>query len=181
MYKSKTQSAFPGRRFTLAVLFLLIAFGSQSQTSWIKEIAWKNLMDGLQYTELDTPEKSVVGDSKISILKVDSRKFDFDFLTASERGHHARTAPEWAQEFDKNIIINAGMYKYNKTQSNKGFMKNYNHLNNPVKSTYFNALLAMHPKDKKKPPFEIGGGRKNTGSTGNRFPPCLAGLTSFET
>jgi hypothetical protein len=34
-------------------------------------------------------------------------------------------------------------------------MKNYNHLNNPVKSTYFNAMLAMHPKDQSKPPFEI--------------------------
>jgi hypothetical protein len=34
-------------------------------------------------------------------------------------------------------------------------MKNYNHLNNPVKSTYYNAMLAMHPKDKQKPPFEI--------------------------
>jgi len=92
MYKSKPKGALPGRRFSLVVLFLLIAFNSQSQTNWIREIAWKNLMDGLQYVELETPEKSVVGDSKISILKVDSRKFDFDFLTASERGHHARTA-----------------------------------------------------------------------------------------
>jgi hypothetical protein len=104
---------------------------------------------------LGTPEKSVVGDSKISILKVDAQKFDFEFLTASEHGNLPRTAPEWGQEFDKNIIVNAGMYRYNKTQSNKGYMKNYNHLNNPVKNNYYNALLAMHPKDPKKPPFEI--------------------------
>jgi hypothetical protein len=155
MYKPKLNTALPGRSIFIAVLFLLIAFNSNSQTNWIREISWKDLMDGLQYTELETPEKSVVSDSRISILKVDSRKFDFEFLTASERGHHARTAPEWAKEFNKNIIINAGMYKYNKTQSNKGYMKNYNHLNNPAKSTYFNALLAMHPKDTKKPPFEI--------------------------
>lgn len=155
MYNSKPKGILPERSILLAVLLLLIGINGMSQTNWIKEIAWKNLMDGLQYVELETPEKSVVGDSRISILKVDSRKFDFDFLTASERGHHARTAPEWAQEFDKNIIINAGMYKYNKAQSNKGYMKNYNHLNNPVKSTYFNAILAMHPKDTKKPPFEI--------------------------
>jgi hypothetical protein len=155
MYKPKQNRTLLGSRIFVAILFSLIAFKSNAQTDWIREIAWKNLTDGLQYTELETPEKSVVGDSRISILKVDSRKFDFEFLTASERGHHARTAPEWAQEFNKNIIINAGMYKYNKTQSNKGYMKNYNHLNNPSKSSYFNAMLAMHPKDTKKPPFEI--------------------------
>lgn len=112
-------------------------------------------MDGLQYAELDAPEKSVVNNSKLTILKIEAAKFDFEFLTASERGKHPRTAPDWAGEFDKNLIINAGMYKYNKSQSNKGYMKNYNHLNNPVKSTYYNAMLAMHPKDKLKAPFEI--------------------------
>ena len=118
MYKPKQNRTLLGSRIFVAILFSLIAFKSNAQTDWIREIAWKNLTDGLQYTELETPEKSVVGDSRISILKVDSHKFDFEFLTASERGHHARTAPEWAQEFNKNIIINAGMYKYNKTQSN---------------------------------------------------------------
>lgn len=144
-----------GGFFLLMILFLLTAVSSKAQTRWISEIPWTSLMDGLQYAELDAPEKSVVNDSKLTILKLDARKFDFEFLTASERGKPPRTAPDWASEFDKNIIINAGMYKYNKTQSNKGFMKNYNHLNNPVKTTYYNAMLAMHPKDKLKPPFEI--------------------------
>ena len=34
-------------------------------------------------------------------------------------------------------------------------MKNYNHLNNPKKTTNNNAMLAMHPKNEKKLPFEI--------------------------
>ncbi len=137
------------------LLLLLISFGTTAQTTWLQDIPWKNLMDGLQYAELDAPDKAVVNDSKLTLLKIDSRQFDFEFLLASERGHKARTAPDWATEFDKNIIINAGMYSYNRTQSNKGYMKNFNHLNNPKKSSYFNAMLAMHPKDEKKPPFEI--------------------------
>ncbi len=134
---------------------VLINSGVKAQNSSITEIPWKMLMDGMQFAELDAPEKSVVNDSKLSILKVDVRKFDFEFLTASEHGKTMRTAPEWAGEFKQNVIINAGMYKFNKIHSNKGYMKNYNHLNNPVKSTYFNAMLAMHPKDQSKPPFEI--------------------------
>jgi hypothetical protein len=137
------------------VLFFLTTFGVKAQSSWIKEIPWTNLTDGLQYAELDAPEKSVVNDSKLTILKVDTRKFDFEFLTASEHGKQMRTAEEWGKEFNMNIIINAGMYSYNQTHSNKGYMKNYNHLNNPNKSAYFNAMLAMHPKDPKKPAFDI--------------------------
>lgn len=138
----------------LFLLFFFTSIGARSQ-NWINTIPWVTLSDGLQYVELDAPEKSVVNDSKLTILKVDARKFDFEFLTASEHGKRLRTAEEWAMEFDKNIIINAGMYSYNKLHSNKGYMKNYNHLNNPEKSNYYNAILAMHPKDKKKPPFEI--------------------------
>jgi hypothetical protein len=155
MFKAKPIYRQSGKITFLSLLFLLILIDGKAQTAWGGEIPWKNLMDGLQLAEMETPEKSVVGDSKISILKVDAQKFDFEFLTASEHKNQARTAPEWAQEFDQNIIVNAGMYKYNKAQSNKGYMKNYNHLNNPVKNNYYNALLAMHPKDPKKPPFEI--------------------------
>jgi len=155
MFKAKHIYRHTGKITFLTLLFFLLLIDGKAQTIWGGEIPWNNLMEGLQLAEMETPEKSVVGDSKISILKVDAQKFDFEFLTASEHQNQARTAPEWAQEFGQNIIINAGMYKYDKTQSNKGYMKNYKHLNNPVKNDYYNALLAMHPKDPKKPPFEI--------------------------
>jgi hypothetical protein len=156
MYKSRQAKYFSGRiPLLFFMLFFLISFSVKAQSNWINEIPWTDMMDGLQIAELDAPQKSVVNDSKLTILKVDVRKFDFEFLTASEHGKHPRTADEWAKEFDMNIIFNAGMYSYNKTQSNKGYMKNYNHLNNPKKTNYYNAMLAMHPKDKTKPPFEI--------------------------
>jgi hypothetical protein len=139
----------------LCVLFLWSTGEIRAQNRWISEIHWTNLMDGLQYAELDAPEKSVVNDSKLSVLKIDANKLDFEFLTASEHGRKLRTAPEWASEFNQNVIINAGMYSYNKTNSNKGYMKNFKHVNNPAKNDYYNALLAIHPKDPKKPPFEI--------------------------
>jgi hypothetical protein len=153
--KYKCSSKYSGRK-KIFILFLLVITTSTNyaQNFWIKEIPWKTLMDGLQYVELDAPDKAVVNDSKITLLKIDESKFNFDFLTESQyKGN--RTAPDWAKEFNKNIIVNAGMYRYNKIHSNKGYMKNYNHVNNPVKSSYFNAMLAMHPKDPKKPPFSI--------------------------
>jgi hypothetical protein len=156
MCKSSYSNSCSVRIFQLLfILFFLTNLEARSQNNWINDIPWITLMDGLQSAELDAPEKSVVNDSKLTILKVDTRKFDFKFLTASEHGKQMRTADEWAKEFDMNLIVNAGMYSYNKVHSNKGYMKNYNHLNNPKKSTNNNAMLAMHPKDKKKPDFEI--------------------------
>ena len=156
MCKSSRSKFCSGRVSPLLFLmFLLISLGAHSQSNWISDIPWINLMDGLQIAELDAPEKSVVNDSKLTFLKVDTRKFDFEFLTASEHGNQMRTAEEWATEFKMNLVVNAGMYNFNKIHSNKGFMKNYKHLNNPKKSTNNNAMLAMHPKDTTKPDFEI--------------------------
>ncbi len=140
--------------FIAFFLFLMILKVS-AQEPWISQIPWHNLADGLLYAEIDAPDKSVVNDSKLTLLKIDKQKFDFEFLTASEHGKKMRTAPDWANEFNQTLIINAGMYSYNKIHSNKGYMKNYNHLNNPKKSGYYNAILAMHPKDTKKAPFDI--------------------------
>ena len=152
---SHTNARFGRISFMTVLLLTITSLAVRSQTTWINEIPWTNLTDGLQYAELDSPDKSVVNDSKLTILKVDVQKFNFEFLTASEHGKKMRTAPEWASEFNKDIIINAGMYSYNRSHSNKGYMKNYNHFNNPKKSGYYNAMLAMHPKDKTKPEFEI--------------------------
>lgn len=142
--------------FRLALIFFFLGIlNGRAQSPWISEIPWQNLTDGLLYAEIDAPEKSVVNDSKLTILKIDKQKFDFEFLTASEHGKKMRTAPEWAEEFGQTLIVNAGMYSYNKIHSNKGYMKNYNHFNNPKKSGYYNAILAMHPKDEKKAPFDL--------------------------
>jgi len=136
-------------------MLLLISPAAYPQSSHTGEISWKTLMAGLQYAEVDAPDQSVVNDSKLTILRIDPRNFDFEFLTASEYGHRMRTAPDWATEFNQNIIVNAGMYNYNRSHSNKGYMKHFNHLNNPKKTTNNNAMLAMHPKDEKKLAFEI--------------------------
>ncbi|MGV8135410.1 MAG: phosphodiester glycosidase family protein [Mangrovibacterium sp.] len=137
------------------LLFSLISIGATAQESPVGDIPWKDLMEGMQYTEIDAPGKSVVNDSRLTVLKIDPYRFEFEFLTASEHGKKLRTAPGWAAEFNQNIVVNAGMYNYNRGHTNKGYMKNYGHLNNPKKTTNNNAMLAMHPKDTTKLPFEI--------------------------
>jgi hypothetical protein len=138
-------------------LFLFIFFQQLtgiSQNIQEPPFAWKELGDGLHVTVIDAPEKSILNDSKLTILKIEPSKFDFRLLTATEYGK-ARPADQWAGEFGAEIIVNAGMYTLTKDQHNKGYLKNFNHLNNPRMNGYYNAMMVMHPKDSVNLPFEI--------------------------
>lgn len=128
---------------------------SQVSDSVTWSLQWEKLEDGMFYCEADAPEKSSLNDSKITFLKLDPTKFDFRLLTASEHGRTARTADEWAAGFDAQVIVNAGMYNYDRAQSCKGYLKNYSHWNNPQYNGAYNVMMAIHPKDKSLPDFSL--------------------------
>ena len=146
------------KKTPLLVFFLLILFTLpviHAQDSAKIAVTWQSLYDGIDYCEADAPIKSVVNDSKISILRINPEKCDFKLLSASEYKKTTRTAPEWAGKFDLNIIVNAGMYDLSKGLKNKGYMKNYKHFNNPKLKESYNSIIAFNPKDKKAKKFKI--------------------------
>lgn len=138
------------------LIFFLFYFGLfYVNGQEIREIRWKTLQDGLLYCELDAPEKSILNDSKLTILKVDPLKFNFRLLSASEHGRKNRSADEWGQEFRMNVIINAGMFNPTKACTNKGYMRNYSHVNNSRFNKAYNVMMALNPKNKSKRSFQL--------------------------
>jgi len=107
---------------------------------------WHKLQSGLYYMEPDAPEKSILNDSKVFILKADPRFCKFRMLSASEHAKRNRTADEWAQEFKVSVVVNAGMFNMSNARTNKGYMKNYSHTNNGKMNGYYNVMMAMNPK-----------------------------------
>lgn len=149
---------FDRRTIVLLILFFLIVSKptqSIAQSRQILQMPWSKLDDGLFYCEIDGPYKSIILDSKISIVKIEPKKFDFQLLTSSEYSNIPRSADCWAEEFQLQIAVNAGMYSPNKLQSNKGFLKSYNHINNGKLSGSYNAMMTLNPKDTTRNPFEI--------------------------
>lgn len=118
-------------------------------------IRWKILEPGLSFVEMDAPEKSILNDSKLTILKVDPSQYRFTLLSASEHGRKNRTAEEWAQEFGTSITVNAGMYSTSNARTNKGYMKNYTHTNNHRFNKAYNVMMAFNPKNKTEPSMRI--------------------------
>jgi hypothetical protein len=64
------------------------------------------------------------------------------------------TARKWCEKYGLIAAINAGMYQRDGF-TNVGFMKNFNHLNNPQLNTIYKAVLAFNPAESNIPDIQI--------------------------
>lgn len=118
-------------------------------------IEWKELAPGIAFCETDAPVKSIVNDSKLTLLKLDPKYFDFEMLIATSLDRKARTAPQWAEEYKLDIVLNAGMYELSKKLTSRGYLQHKNHKNNAQIHPTFNSMIAFHPRDSSAAPFQI--------------------------
>lgn len=107
---------------------------------------WVELTKGMEYREIDAPKKSFIGDSKISILRMDPQYFHFDLYTATQFDSVPRDLHTWADTFDLLVAFNAGMYNLAKPLQSRAYLKSGAHLNNGKILENFNLMLALGPK-----------------------------------
>ncbi len=115
---------------------------------------WELLESGLEYAEFLSPQKSLMGDSKIRVLRINTNYFDLQLLNASEEKNGAlKTTKQWSEKYNLIAAINASMYQ-NDYLSSVSFMKNKTHINNPRLSKD-NTILAFNPKIKGIPKIKL--------------------------
>lgn len=107
---------------------------------------WVTLTKGMEYIEMDAPIKSIVGDSKIAVLRMDPSLFKFDLFSATQHDSVPRTVSSWANSFGLSVVFNAGMYELEAPLQSRAFLKNGRHVNNGKLLDQFNLMLAMGPK-----------------------------------
>ncbi len=107
---------------------------------------WVELTKGMEYREIDAPKKSFIGDSKISILRMDPQHFHFDLYTATQYDSVPRDLHTWADTFDLLVAFNAGMYNLARPLQSRAYLKSGSHLNNGKILENFNLMLALGPK-----------------------------------
>ncbi|WP_109436685.1 phosphodiester glycosidase family protein [Aquimarina sp. AU119] len=116
-------------------------------------IQWQKIDEGLFLSEYLAPKKSILGDHKITILKINPSRYDFNLFSAKKKEEHTRTAKEWGNQKKQIAIINAGMYRMDHA-TNLGYMKDYNFINNPNENKD-NTIVAFNRKDNSVPEFQI--------------------------
>ncbi len=125
----------------IAALIIMISCSSAENKS-----RWKMIEKGLAFAEIETPEKSFLGNSKVSVLKIDPKYYEFTLLCASQHDKKRRTADQWAEKFGLTAAINAGMYQEDML-TNVGYMKNFKHINNGYFRKDYNSIFAFNPID----------------------------------
>jgi hypothetical protein len=138
------------RFLTFAGILFLFSACSYSQQEAEKPTPdysdWVELTKGMEYREIDAPKKSFIGDSKISILRMDPQQFHFDLFTATQYDSLPRDLHTWADTFDLLVAFNAGMYNLARPLQSRAYLKSGAHLNNGKILENFNLMLALGPK-----------------------------------
>jgi hypothetical protein len=138
------------RFLTFAGILFLFSACSYSQQEAEKPTPdysdWVELTKGMEYREINAPKKSFIGDSKISILRMDPQQFHFDLFTATQYDSLPRDLHTWADTFDLLVAFNAGMYNLARPLQSRAYLKSGAHLNNGKILENFNLMLALGPK-----------------------------------
>ncbi len=116
-------------------------------------VHWEKVDTGLYVASIDSPVKSQIGDSKITVLKINPRHYNFKLISAKEKNESNKTAKEWAKSRDLTAVINAGMFQQD-YKTNVGFMKNYDFINSRRLNKY-KAVTAFNRKTQEVPEFQI--------------------------
>jgi hypothetical protein len=145
-----------GHNWTKSLVVLVFFLGFCSNAPDREPVSiWTKIDNGLHYSEFNAPVKSDIGDSKILVLKIDPREYDFVLLCASEQtGGQALDVREWVGRYGLIAAINAGMFQKD-LKSNVGYMKNYAHLNNSRIHKTYGSVFAFNPQEAGLPPAHI--------------------------
>lgn len=97
---------------------------------------------------------SAVGDSRITVLRIDPARWDLDLVGQSRTGAAAgRTAKQWSTEHRLTAAINAGMFAAD-FKTHVGYMRAGGHVNNGKVNGY-QSVAAFDPRRKGLPGFRI--------------------------
>jgi len=118
------------------------------------EVTWRSLEPGLDLAAIKAPVKSSHGDSTITVVRIDPRRFRFKLISAKELKTGNRPASGWAKRFGLLAAVNAGMFLQDHKTS-VGFMRNGAHVNNPRMAREMNLVLAFNPRAAGLPPVRI--------------------------
>lgn len=136
----------------LAALALL-AGPAAAETAIETAIPWRVLDGGLDLAEIESPVKSTIGDSRITVLRIDPARYELRLLSVKEQGGRPLTAKEWAGAHGLVAAINAGMYQED-GRTSVGYMKNFGHVNNGHINRN-QAILAFNRTDESVPAAQI--------------------------
>jgi hypothetical protein len=91
-------------------ILLLLFLGDSPEAARAATDQWRQIAKGLAVVEMQIPQKASVGDSRITVIRIDTAFYSFDVFCAAASDSVNRTVREWCEEFGLTAAVNAGMY-----------------------------------------------------------------------
>jgi uncharacterized protein YigE (DUF2233 family) len=102
----------PRWRQLCAAGVLLVLFGVQRESPAQPSSEWRTLAAGMEIHVVKSRKQKVVGDSKITVLRIDPNRWELELMGVFQTGESAsHTAREWSQKQKYAAAINAGMFQ----------------------------------------------------------------------
>ena len=138
------------RHLCTAVLFVLLG-GAQRAVPAEAGLVWQTLAPGMEIRRVPSREQSLLGDSKITVLRIDPALWELELMGALQTGEEAgHTAREWAQKHKYVAVINAGMFETD-NKTHLGYMRGRDRVMNGKVNAY-QSVLAFDPRVGKNVP-----------------------------
>lgn len=131
-------------------LLLLSTFLSDSPPD-----GWRQLAPGMDMQVLSSTRVGAVGDSKITIVRIDPQHWELVFAGITQPGERlSKTAREWSKSHNLTAAINAGMFATD-GKTHVGYAKFREHINSKHINSYQSVMAFDPKKDKGVPSFRI--------------------------
>lgn len=114
---------------------------------------WREVDKGLQIAAFESPRKSALGDSMVTVVRIDPEHYTLILFCALEYGKRKRTAKEWCQDFGLVCAINACMYREDGLTP-VAYMRHKDRIINPH-FTKDKTVIAFNPANDAVPAVQI--------------------------
>ncbi len=115
-----------------ALVALLTCVALPCDAAWAAErraVHWTTLAAGMELGEIRARQPSSLGDSKITLLRIDPELWELDVLAISRSGESSgRSVREWSREHGLTAAINAGMFATD-YKTHVGYLRVGDHVN----------------------------------------------------
>jgi Phosphodiester glycosidase len=114
---------------------------------------WQLVAPGMELKRLAS-KSGTVGDSQITVLRIDPGLWDLQFFGAGSSGESSsHTARAWSEAHNLTAVINAGMFD-NDGKTHLGYLRYREQVSNSHINAY-KSVAAFDPRDSKLPRFHI--------------------------
>lgn len=153
------------KRFLLLTLIIAGLCGRATQA--VPPSAWQTLAPGMELRVITARTPSPVGDSRITVLRIDPLLWDLVFAGISQTGESdGLTARQWCERRRLTAAINAGMFDMD-YRTHTGYLRSLDHINSPRMRPY-QSVAAFGPRAGKSLPrfriFDLDSGGVSLGS-----------------